>query len=389
MTIKIIIFPSLFILAEYICANLSFGFPWISFAMVHSSNSLGSIIIFYFGTYGLSYLTILFFLFPVIFLLKKNVHFKFFIFVYLFFFISIFSLTAYRVFEISKNYKDSKIIKISLVQLNLPVNQKLETDQLYKKFNLILDIIKENKSEFLIFAENNYPFIMDKKSIKFLQKNIANNTNLIIGSTRIENDEYYNSFFFINNNSYQKFDKKILVPFGEFLPFRFYLKSLENIVGDKDFSRGKDKRNIFHNNDINILPVICYEIVYFWNLINRENFKTNLIVNLTNDSWFGNLSGPYQHFYFSKLRAAEFNKYLIRVSNNGISSAIDNFGNIVNYIELNKFGVKDINIRISNNIKNYIWLHKIIMFIIILIPVLTLTTNFTLSKIRKNDTKQI
>ena len=230
---------------------------------------------------------------------------------------------------------------------------------------------------------------MDKKSIKFLQKNIANNTNLIIGSTRIENDEYYNSFFFINNNSYQKFDKKILVPFGEFLPFRFYLKSLENIVGDKDFSRGKDKRNIFHNNDINILPVICYEIVYFWKLINRENFKTNLIVNLTNDSWFGNLSGPYQHFYFSKLRAAEFNKYLIRVSNNGISSAIDNFGNIVNYIELNKFGVKDINIRISNNIKNYIWLHKIIMFIIILIPVLTLTTNFTLSKIRKNDTKQI
>ena len=65
-----------------------------------------------------------------------------------------------------------------------------------------------------------------------------------------------------------------------------------------------------------------------------------MIINLTNDSWFGQLSGPYQHFYFARLRAAEFNKPIIRVSNNGISAAVDNLGNILSYIELDKKEVK-------------------------------------------------
>ena len=59
------------------------------------------------------------------------------------------------------------------------------------------------------------------------------------------------------------------------------------------------------------------------------------MINITNDAWFGSISGPYQHFYLSRMRAVEFNKPLIRVSNNGISAIINNKGKIIDYIPLN------------------------------------------------------
>ena len=63
--------------------------------------------------------------------------------------------------------------------------------------------------------------------------------------------------------------------------------------------------------------------------------KSNFIINITNDFWFGKYIGPYQHFYLTKIRAAEFNKPIIRVSNNGISAVIDNNGSVIKNTELN------------------------------------------------------
>ena len=71
------------------------------------------------------------------------------------------------------------------------------------------------------------------------------------------------------------------------------------------------------------------------------------------------------------------------MSNNGISSIIDNYGNIIDFIPLNEFSIKNIQIKISNNTKNYIWLHQIIKFIILLI------LGIALLKSKKNDSQQI
>ena len=68
---------------------------------------------------------------------------------------------------------------------------------------------------------------------------------------------------------------------------------------------------------------------------NKFNNKSNFIINITNDFWFGKYIGPYQHLYLTKIRAAEFNKPIIRVSNNGISAVIDNNGSIIKNTELN------------------------------------------------------
>ena len=101
-------------------------------------------------------------------------------------------------------------------------------------------------------------------------------------------------------------------------------------------------------------------------LLDQINNDTNIIVNITNDYWFGDFSGPYQHFYFSKLRAAEFNKPLIRVSNNGISAVVDNQGSIIDFIALNNRLTKEITIDIFDAEINYILFHRLIIFMIFL-----------------------
>ena len=77
--------------------------------------------------------------------------------------------------------------------------------------------------------------------------------------------------------------------------------------------------------------------------LNKFNNKSHFIVNITNDFWFGDYLGPYQHFYLTKIRAAEFNKPIIRVSNNGISAVIDNNGAILNITQLNKLKILNTN----------------------------------------------
>ena len=364
INLKYFALPALIILSEFFCANFAYGFPWFSFSLINSGNNLGTSIIYYFGTYGLSYISILIFLFPSIFIFKEIKFKKIITIIYFIIFIIFIFLIIFRSKVLVNS--ENQTLSISLVQLNFSNHIGMDKNELIIKQKDILKTIKENNSELIIFAENNFPFQMQIRDIDFLQEVIKVNKNIIIGSTRKENDKFYNSFFLINKKIYKKFDKQILVPFGEFIPLRGIFNFMKYIAGSEDFSSGKDKRQIILNDKIKILPIICYEIIYFWRLLNKENFDSNIMVNLTNDSWFGKFSGPYQHFYFSKLRAAEFNKPLIRVSNNGVSAVIDNYGNVVDFIELNKKETKNIKISISNFTNNHLHKHKFTLILIFL-----------------------
>ena len=376
--LKFLMLPTLIVLVEFLCSNIGYGFPWISYSLVHSNNNIGMALIYYFGTYGLSYITIFIFLFPTLFLYKQFKLNKVLLGVYLICLICLILATFSRLDN--DNYSQNQEIKIFMVQLNFPVNITLDELKNTKRLDEIIKLTNQNQSDIIIFAENNFPYIIkNQKDFQFLQKIIAPNKHLIIGSTSKNNKNFFNSFFLINNKFVYQFNKKILVPFGEFIPLRNFFSFMEFIVGSNDYSVGKQKRKLQINNNIKILPIICYEIMYFWSLINKENNDSNIIINLTNDSWFGNFSGPYQHFYFSKLRAAEFNKPLIRVSNNGISAVIDNYGNILDYIELNKRGTKEITIKNINFNKNYVKLHQYFIYLIFLFLVIAFLFN------RKND----
>ena len=88
----------------------------------------------------------------------------------------------------------------------------------------------------LIFGENNFPYLLDDLNLKILKDSLKKNQVLIIGATRFQNNKYYNSLINITESKVTYFDKKILVPFGEFLPLRDSLTFLERIVGPNNYS---------------------------------------------------------------------------------------------------------------------------------------------------------
>ena len=118
------------------------------------------------------------------------------------------------------------------------------------------------------------------------------------------------------------------------------LKSLTNNY--QSFSKG-NKREIIdiNQNDfyIKILPLICYEVIYSGTIFDNSEF--DYIINISEDGWFGNSIGPYQHFSHSIFRAVESGKYLIRSANNGISAVINPTGFIEKKIPLAGSGYID------------------------------------------------
>ena len=153
----------------------------------------------------------------------------------------------------------------------------------------------------------------------------------------------------------QNYNKRKLVPFGEFLPFENILNNLgfkKITEGHGSFLRGFKNNNIFINK-INFLPLICYEII-FTDLIKKSHLDTNLIINISEDAWFGNTIGPDQHFAKSIFRAIENNTFLLRSANKGITAIIDNKGKIIKRLNRNEAGNIEFNVPLikSKKIKN-------------------------------------
>ena len=153
----------------------------------------------------------------------------------------------------------------------------------------------------------------------------------------------------------QSYEKRKLVPFGEFLPFerllnKFGLKKITE--GHGSFLKGRSKNNILIDK-LNILPLICYEII-FTDFVQKSNKDTNLIINISEDGWFGKSIGPDQHFAKSIFRAVENNTFLLRAVNKGVSAIIDNKGNIIKQLNRNEAGNIEFEVPLikSNKIKN-------------------------------------
>ncbi len=363
----IILIPLMFTSSEYIISIFFYGFPWFTFSLLLSSNEYLLFSIKSFGTLFSSYLVIQIFCIPFIFLTKENFKQEL---KYLGLFISlpIISLLIAN-FSLEKNNSKIKTINMEIFQLNFKNNDQFLTPE--KKLQRIIKHIDESTAELLIFGENNFPYLLDDLELKIIKDSLKENQTLIIGATRYENSKYYNSLININLVNVTYFDKKILVPFGEFLPLRDSLTFLESIVGQNDYSKGKVERIINLSDNMSFIPVICYEIVFYWKLLNKLNNESNFIVNITNDFWFGDYLGPYQHFYLTKIRAAEFNKPIIRVSNNGISAVIDNNGAVLIRTQFNK--TENFNYKLSfkknNNFINFHSILKIYFFIIFIFSI--------------------
>ncbi len=364
----LLVVPIILLVIEFIISKLLYGFPWISFSLIISSSDYLFFTFKNFGTLVTSYLVIQIFCLPYLLFEKKITYFK--INTYLLIVLLPLTIIFFTNLIFNKNdNSDPQIIDLEIFQLNFKNDKNNLAPE--KRFEIINQHLNTSDSSILIFAENNYPYLINNAELVELQKKIKKDQTLIIGGTRLDKNNYYNTFAHITSSDVVFFDKKILVPFGEFLPFRNFLNFFTPISGSIDYSLGNKDRVIKLENDISYIPIICYEIIFYWKIINKNNFNSNFIVNITNDLWFGDYLGPYQHYYFTKIRAAEFNKPIIRVSNNGISSIINEHGRTLSTIDLNTNGSIKYNLEIKS-FKNFNYLHhflKIYFFSLILITI--------------------
>ena len=189
---------------------------------------------------------------------------------------------------------------------------------------------------------NSYPIF------KKLNINLKEKEYVITGIFRNEKKNiYYNSLSIIDKNLSANFvyDKVHLVPFGEYIPFSYFL----NNIGFNFFNLEKgqnSQKKIEYKHLPKFKPLICYESIFPGKFIKDKN-EVILIVNFTNDAWFGNTIGPHQHFINTKFRAIEEGKHLIRVANTGISVSIDPFGRILQKLPLNLSGYFDTKVFIA------------------------------------------
>ena len=173
--------------------------------------------------------------------------------------------------------------------------------------------------------------------------NFGDDDLIIMGLNNVERGEdknlFYNTMAIFNNklDLIQKYNKVNLVPFGEFIPFENILGSigLKTITNKyQSFSSANTRKpiNIKNNKiDLNILPLICYEIIYSGKLSKDVNF--DYIFNISEDGWFGSSIGPKQHFSHSVFRSIESGKYVVRAANNGISAIINPIGTVEQEVE--------------------------------------------------------
>jgi apolipoprotein N-acyltransferase len=205
----------------------------------------------------------------------------------------------------------------------------------------------------LIWPESAFPFFLAREpdALAQIAQLLSHGAVLITGAVRVAEPvnpaapAAYNSIYVIDNAGpvIAIYDKVHLVPFGEYLPFehvleRFGVQELTKQRGG--FLAGSRRRPIAVPGAPAALPLVCYEIIFPADVVPRGQ-RPGWIVNVTNDGWFGNSSGPYQHFQQARIRAIEEGLPLIRAANTGISAVVDPLGRIINSLPLGREGVID------------------------------------------------
>ncbi len=176
------------------------------------------------------------------------------------------------------------------------------------------------------------------------RKSIISEGYLITGMPRFgDNRQLLNSAMLLGHDGNIRaiYDKRHLVPFGEFIPFRRFLPFLEPLVGPIDFSPGQTNQLINVVGFGRVQMLICYEVIFSGKIIARDN-RPDLIINLTNDAWFGTSIGPWQHLYQAQMRAVEEGLPVLRAANTGISAGFDGYGRMLGMLGLGKKGALDL-----------------------------------------------
>jgi apolipoprotein N-acyltransferase len=225
-------------------------------------------------------------------------------------------------------------LKISLIQGNVPQQIKWNKEQLFKTLALYEARTAENwDSDLILWPENAITvFYHQAKELFFdllSQQAKQNNTDILVGLPAVDSETqaYYNSVMLLSEQP-QFYYKQHLVPFGDYIPFE-WLRGLIAFFNlpMSSFSPGGSEQPLLEAAGIKLGISICYEDVFSTEVM-RTLPEAQLLINATNNAWYGDSFAPHQHLQISRSRALEMGRPVLRATTNGISAVIDHKGRI-------------------------------------------------------------
>ncbi len=337
-----------FVFTEYIRVKFFYGFPFLSLSHTHAGIAKLIQLASYTGQWGVTFLILLLNILLVFFV--KNSRKDALLCVFLIF------LGLFPAF-LKESFVSKEALKVALIQPSLDEERKWEPQYKDENLEMVLSMIKSacNKIDLVVTPETTLPFYWEKDEERthFTLKQLSSCKRFILLGI-ISYVEDQKRLFFINRAYLLKkgkiidfYDKRILVPYGEFVPFREQLSFIYKFVElPEDFKRGK-KNTLFKVKNGSFFVAICYEMA-FPEYIARSSADANFLVNITNDMWFGKTIAPYLHLWASALRAVELRRYVVRCANTGISAVVDERGRILKSLPLFERGILYAKVRLSD-----------------------------------------
>ena len=363
---SILLFSSSFAFMDFLRAKIFTGFPWNLWAYTWSWAPEILQLLPIVGFFSLNFFFIIIYCTPLLLIFRKKFGYTTFVFLGTVFFINyIYGDTVVK--------KNNKSLETMVLTSKNSIFTKIISPSFELKYNLSSEDIVENISKLIRYSKptkdkktlfvwpegvfTGYNFQEIKQYKNMFENAFSDNHLIIFGVNTIDDrqikNQVFNSLVIVNNklDVLFEYDKIKLVPFGEFLPFENILKKigLKKITeGHTSFTKGK-KTNIFIMNELKLLSLICYEVIFPELSLGQK--QKNLIVNITEDAWFGETIGPSQHLAKAIFRSLENNVFLIRSANKGFSVFIDNKGIVKKILNPTEIGVIELNVPFINSVE--------------------------------------
>ena len=313
----------------------------------------------------------------------------------------------------NQNHYDHKD-RLRLVQANignyLKINAESGSYQAIKEvLNQYLDLSilpQAEQIDLVIWPETAFPKLLNSALLKsekkftpslFLDTITRSNAELFVGgydknlNREVSFESEYNAAFHFGLDGQLKnvYHKMKLIPFGENLPFGYFNKYLVSIIKNISFfAKGKEYTLFRTKNDTPFSSAICYEILFssfIRNYLNGTSSQPSFLINLTNDSWYGDTSEPHQHLALAKWRAIEFDLPIVRMTNTGITSVIYADGTESKRLQVNEENKMDITLYTKDRDKTlfqYLGFHSLGLLVLFLMGIFYLLEK----KIKKSKT---
>ena len=321
---------ALFTLVEWVRSWIFSGFPWLTlgYSQVDSSPLAGYIPIM--GIYGVSFLLIL--TSHLIFLFFHKTHQQ----LWIILLIIIIWGGGYFLKKIEWTVPNGEPIEVTLLQGNVKQDEKWDQTKVKKILDKYESLIIKSNSQLTVLPETSIPLLLKHIPSNYLNKIKGHmkkiDGNLILGVIERDEGGIYNSAISFGEEKSQKYRKYHLVPFGEYVPLRsifgFVYEDLLNMPFN-DLLRGERKQLPMSFDRQKIAINICYEDVFGNEIINQLP-SANILLNMSNDAWYGHSIAADQHLQISQARAIETGRMMLRATNTGVTAFINEKGKVIN-----------------------------------------------------------